>query len=312
MSAYLVEKDAKAYAQLASVPKQYPDVSIRTYHGDFLTALPSILKDIPAEAFAFFFIDPKGWRIPLKSLQPMLARSHSEVIFNFMFDFINRAASMKDATVTLALDELMPFGDFRGKLAKLERGDPSGVALERKAVLVEAFGESLSRLGNYEYVAETTVLRASKDRPLYCLFYATRHPKGIEVFRDCQMKALREQSKTRASTKVSSSETSSGQKELFQSLHDMGPDEFDSFVASEKSAAEKTLIELSPTQPKAISYEKLWPKVLARHVVRLTDVNQIAARLREQNALLFPDWERGKRVPQPNYRVQRSSIEGSC
>jgi three-Cys-motif partner protein len=68
MSAYLVEKDAKAYAQLASVPKQYPDISIRTYRGDFLTALPSILKDIPADAFAFFFIDPKGWRIPLKSL----------------------------------------------------------------------------------------------------------------------------------------------------------------------------------------------------------------------------------------------------
>src|SRR6266513_1050803 len=40
-------------------------------------------------------------------------------------------------------------------------------------------------------------LRPLKDRTLYCLFYATRHPKGIEVFRDCQIAALNTQAKTR-------------------------------------------------------------------------------------------------------------------
>jgi hypothetical protein len=119
------------------------------------------------------------------------------------------------------------------------------------------------------------------------------------------MKALTEQSITRAATKVSSAETSSGQKELFQSLHDMGPDEFTTFIAEEQAAAEKTLAELTPAQPNAITYERLWPQVLARHVVLLPDVNKIATRLREQSTLLFPDWERGKRVPQPGYRIQR-------
>jgi three-Cys-motif partner protein len=306
MSAYLVERDPKAYAQLARVPEQYPDLSVKTYQDDFLAALPNILKDIPRDAFAFFFIDPKGWRIPLKSLESLLAQRNSEVIFNFMFDFINRAASMKDDAVVRGLDELMPYGDFRKKLAELERTHPNGLAPEqRKAILVEAFGKSLSRLGKYEYVAETSILRPLKDRTLYCLFYASRHPKGIEVFRDCQMKALLEPSKTRAATKVSSAVASSGQKELFQSLHDMGPDEFTSFIAGELSDAEKTLIELTPAQPNAILYEKLWPQVLARHVVRLPDVNNIAARLRDKDTLLFPDWERGKRVPQRGYRVQR-------
>jgi three-Cys-motif partner protein len=95
MSAYLVERDAIAYKRLAEAPGKYPDVEIKTYGADFLSVLPSILKDIPAGAFAFFLIDPKGWHIPLKALAPMLARPKSEVIFNFMFEFINRAASMK-------------------------------------------------------------------------------------------------------------------------------------------------------------------------------------------------------------------------
>ena len=306
MSAFLVERDPEAYKKLAQVPMLYPDISIKTYSADFLTVLPRILADIPAGAFAFFLIDPKGWRIALNALAPMLVRANSEVIFNFMFDFINRAASIKDPAIVSGLDELMPYGDWRAELAEADRDRPRGVTSdERKAILVEGFSKSLRKLGKYEYVAETTVLRPLKDRPLYCLFYATRHQTGIEVFRDCQVKALMEQSKTRAATKFRHAETSSGQKEIFQSLHDMGPDELVSFLEAQRAEAEKTLLQLTPKTPGSILYEKLWPQVLARHVVRLPDVNKMAATLRDAGTLLFPDWEKGKRVPQPRYRTQR-------
>jgi len=306
MSAYLVERDRTAYAQLAQIVDRYSDVSIRTYQGDFLTVLPIILADIPPSAFAFFLIDPKGWRISLRSLQPLLARPNSEVIFNFMFDFINRAASIQDPMVAKGLDELMPYGDFRLRLAKLEESSSRSFAPEqRRAVLIDAFSVSLLRLGQFKYVAETTVLRPSRDRPLYCLFYATRHQKGIEVFRDCQIKALFEQSRTRAATKVRTSEDHTGQRELFQSLHDMGRDELIDFLASEQQSAEDSLIALTPTVPGAIRYRELWPLVLSRHVVRLTEINTTVARLRNQGRLLVPDWEPRKRVPQPDYRIQR-------
>ena len=94
MSAYLVERDPSAYQQLANIPPRYPDVKIKLYNDDFLTVLSKILKDVPKDAFVFFLIDPKGWRIPLGALKALLARPRSEVIFNFMFDFINRAASI--------------------------------------------------------------------------------------------------------------------------------------------------------------------------------------------------------------------------
>jgi len=307
VTAFLVERGVEAYKELSGVPAKYPDVEIKTYSADFRAVLPDILKEIPAGAFAFFLIDPKGWRVPLSALAAMLARPHSEVIFNFMFDFINRAASMKDAVT--GLNELMPCGDWRAVLEAAEGAHPGGLTSEeRKAILVDAFAANLAHYGDYEYVAETTVLRPVKDRPLYCLFYATRHPRGIEVFRDCQAEAMKEQSKTRAATKVRHVEAKTGQAEMFQSLHDMGPDDLTAFLKAERAAAAQTLLNLTPEQPDAVRYERLWPQVLARHMVRKTEVNRIAVQLRAEGRLLFPDWEKGKRVPQPHYRTQRASI----
>jgi three-Cys-motif partner protein len=306
MSAHLLERDTTAYARLAEVPKRFPDVSVSTYSGDFVGLITTILKVIPSDAFAFFFIDPKGWRIPLQQLAPLLSRANSEVIFNFMFDFINRAVNIGDANIVAGLNELIPHGDWRSKITEAETQGGGNLTPEaRKIVLVGAFTQSLAKLGNYRFVAETTILRPLKDRPLYCLCYATRHPKGIEVFRDCQFKALQEQSATRAAVKLQHAAKTSGQAEMFESLHDMGADELNAFLASERQQAERSLLELTPQKPAAVRYEMLWPEVLARHVIRRPHVNELAVKLRKAQVLEFPDWEKGKRVPQPSYRTWR-------
>lgn len=305
MTAHLVEKDPDAYTKLKLVPTQFKDIGIETYDKDFMSVVPQILSKIPQDSFVFFFLDPKGWRIPLKSLEPLLKRPHSEVIFNFMFDFINRAASMTDRQVVDGLDELIPYGDWRNTLEAAERKGALS-SEERKSILADAFGTSLMKLGKYPYVAETTVLRPVKDRPLYCLFYATRHTKGIEVFRDAQVSALKEESKTRAATKVKRTAFKTGQTEMFESLHDMAPDRLHSFFKDEVAAAERAFLDLVPSPPDSAIYETLRAQVLTRHVVRSPDVNKFAARLRKEGAITFPDWEPRKQVPQPDYRTQRA------
>jgi len=238
----------------------------------------------------------------LNKLQPLLAREKSEVIFNFMFEFINRAASMKDEKLVSGLNELMPLGDWREKL------EGATTSEERKTILTDAFSKSLLQLGQYKHICETPILRPSKDRPLYSLFYATRHDTGIEVFRDCQVRALEAQSKTRAVTKLGDTEKKTGQAEFFHSLHDMAPeDDISPLLEAERNAAGHTLLALTPIQPSSILYKDLWPQVLARHIIRRPDVNKLAAALRADGRLLFPDWEKQKQVPQPNYRVQRAS-----
>ena len=224
-----------------------------------------------------------------------------------MFDFINRAASIRDPTVIAGLEELIPFGSWRTKLNEAEQAG-NVTPDKRKAILVAAFSETLRQLGKYPYVAETTVLRPLKDRPLYCLFYATRHPKGIEVFRDCQIAALREESTTRAATKLKHSTTTTGQGEIFESLHDMAPDNLEALLQEERVKAEKKLLEPAPRDPYFLSYAELKAQVLARCVVRATDVNKIAANLYKKKRLLFPEWEKNRKVPQPAYRTQRGEL----
>src|SRR5205085_3468724 len=94
MTALLVEKNAEAHARLETLQPRYPDIEIKTYNDDFRAIVAQLAQDIPANAFAFFLIDPKGWSVPLEQLRPLMSRRKSEVVFNFMFDFINRAASM--------------------------------------------------------------------------------------------------------------------------------------------------------------------------------------------------------------------------
>lgn len=305
MTALLVERDPIAYARLAAIPPKYPDIAINTYNNNFISLVPRIIGDIPDEAFAFFLIDPKGWRIPLTQLKPLLSRPKSEVTFNFMFEFINRAASMSEPIVIKGLDELMPYGNWRQRLQDAENviGRPLSPD-ERKEILADAFSESLKQLGGYQYVAETTVLRPLRDRPLYCLFYATRHEKGIGVFRDCQVAALNEQSKTRAAHKVKHEVSSSGQSELFESMHDMGPDDTAAFLERERAASRTTILSLTPAAPGA-TYRMLWPIVLSRHVVRLTDVNAMCGALRKERTIVFPNWEERARVPKDHYVMHK-------
>ena len=85
----------------------------------------------------------------------------------------------------------------------------------------------------------------------------------------------------------------------------MGADELNEFLASERQRAERSLLELTPQKPAAIRYEMLWPEVLARHVIRHPQVNELAVKLRKAQALEFPEWEKGRRVPQPSYRTWR-------
>lgn len=306
MTAMLVEKRQDAHAKLAMLQPRFPDISIKTYNRDFRTIVQQLADDIPRDAFAFYLIDPKGWSIPLEGLRPLLCRRNSEVVFNFMFEFINRAANMNEH-VTAGLDELMPNSNWQQRLRDAEAGfRHNGLSGDdRKDVLVAAFGDSLKQIGGYAYVAEITILRPLKDRPIYCLVYGSGHESGIEVFRDCQMKALQTQAELRAQGKVKATAAKSGQSELFESMLDMAPDKTAAMLAEAKKRATAMVLEIVPQSPHYVSYKRLWATVLSKHAVKRTDVNKICAALKNSGQLMFPDWETGKRVPQDHYRAQR-------
>ena len=308
MTAHLVERDAAAFTRLAELQPLFPEVDVVTHLGDFTAIAPRIAGLIPSRAFSFVLVDPKGFSIDLQALKPLIGRPQCEVVFNFMFDFVNRFALFDDPTIAPMLDRLIPSEDWRAPLRALET-DPTATPERRKRAIVEAFERSVSKVGGYDYVADVDVRRPDRDRTLYFLVYGTRQPPGIRVFRDCQVKSLGVQADIIARKKVADQAASSSQFELLGSMHEMAPDRNKVFLAQECERAEAFLLKIVPTAGRGEAWGQIWPKVLARHVIRLSDLNKVANHHRKKGQLIFPTWPTGpKRVPDNDFPVLRGSV----
>jgi three-Cys-motif partner protein len=304
MKAILVEKRTSAHAELLKLQPRYPDVDIVPMNGDFRSEISSILSAIPQRAFAFFLIDPKGWRINIEKITPLLCRANSETLFNFMFEFINRAASMTAPDTVQGLDELLPIQGWRSELAAVEGAPEKSRPELRKRILIDAFRRVLTERGNYPYVADVPVLRPLRDRQIYSLIYATRSPAGIDVFRNCQIKTLVEQEAVRSATKVALQGATTGQADFFGTSIGLGPDPIEAFLDRQRQEAEKTLMDILG-RSKQMTWGKLWPLVLARHAVRRPELNAIAAKLKKEGKVAIPALRAPKRVPSDEFEIIR-------
>jgi three-Cys-motif partner protein len=177
--AIYLEKDDGAFGRLERfLSDQLPDnVKATAIHGDFTKCIPDILARCPTKSFVFFFIDPKGWlTVKPEILQPLLARPGSEFLINFMYDFVNRAASMEALRENIAalFGGHLDLGALPNDPAQREQ-----FLLERyRAAIVErATVGSAKALSGY-----VTILDPTSDRTKYHLVYLTRHPKGIIEF----------------------------------------------------------------------------------------------------------------------------------
>lgn len=313
MTAHLVEEKAKPFAKLTELQEMFPDVDVVPHRGDFLRIAPEISKAIAARAFTFVLVDPKGWSVDLEAIRPLLARSNCEVVFNFMFDFINRFALLEDEGIAGQLDRLIPGRDWRDRIRALEgasdlSGDGHRAADARKAALVEEFEAALGAIGGYRFVADIDVMRPASDRTLYFLVYATRRPPGMEVFRDCHVASLNAQSDIRGRRKLAGLQARSGQFELMASANDMGPDRSSVSLPREAERARRMLLELPPSDGSLIRWDAAWPLVLSRCVVRLTDLKRMANEMRKSGDLDFPGWPAGaKRTPEDAFGFRRGA-----
>ena len=298
MTAHLVEKEDEPFRELECIGDRFPEITVYPHKGDFLQLARSIASAIPQRAFTFSLIDPKGFKLDLQALEPLLARPRSEVVFNFMYEFANRFTDHPDLADTY--DRLLPGIDWRSRLASVSDDAASGPA-ERKAVLLSCFKEAVRTIGGFSYVADVDVRHPGKKRTYYFLVYATREPRGIEVFRNCQVKALEAQAQIAGQKSLAERETN-GQTSLFGSEWEGPAVDHRQFLGEQRFAARSTLMDMIAAEP-GIRWGKVWPRLLADHAIRRTDASTIAAEARKDGKIEFPDWEGRKRTPDDSYRL---------
>lgn len=212
--ALYIEEDPAAYVRLqkfleSSTP---PTVQSKSLHGDFVKLRQSILNWAGSGAFTFFFIDPKGWTgIEVETLRPLLQRPRSEFLVNFMYEFINRMASMQNWKETIAKVVGEPI-----ELVELSSDAREQKLLQtyRKNLKGNTFSASQKKRPRSAHVR---VMDPNKERPKYHLVYVTTHARGIIEFMRISEKVDLIQKQVRAVKRTSRKEAQTGITDLFGS-----------------------------------------------------------------------------------------------
>ena len=216
MRALYIERDDQAYANLKTYLSQAtpPEVAAACRHGDFVDLRGEILTWSGSTAFTFFFIDPKGWKsIGIEKLRPLVERPRSEFLINFIYDFINRTASMGEWQAEIA--------EFLGvpveAVQQLENLSPQ----DRESALLGYYRASLKAalppqkspfIGRTAYVR---VLDTQRERAKYHLVYLSSHPKGTIEFMTISHGVEAIQQRVRAERRKDKREEATRVKDMF-------------------------------------------------------------------------------------------------
>jgi three-Cys-motif partner protein len=251
---YFLERDKVAYQKLRSFAAQANDMEIRTRNSPFQDSVPDILDFVNAEkSFAFFFIDPTGWKsISMETIKPLLRYEPAEVLVNFMTSHIHRW--MHDENQSF--DELYGSSKYTKKLEGL-------VGQDLDDEMVFSYLDAISAEGPFPFVSSAVVLNPTSERAHFHLIYATRDLKGIEVFKEAERKAMRAMHELRADAKQRKRVDLHGQNELFGSTEMYKSKYFDSLHERYTTAARQEISTKLQTGV-AVEYDELW-RIAARY-----------------------------------------------
>ena len=211
--ALFIERDPTAFARLEAylAEKTPPGIEATALRGDFLELRRQVLDWCGEKAFTFFFVDPTGWiPVTIENLQPLLARPKSEFLVTFVYDWINRTASMPEwqERVTNLLGEPLTLTDL----------DPA----QREKAILDAYRRNLcvamaKEANRPPRSAYVRVLDPAKERPKYHLVYLTRHARGIVEFMETSQGVDIVQREVRAAKKDEARATRWGTPDMFGS-----------------------------------------------------------------------------------------------
>lgn len=301
MVAHLVEKRAANYAELTEAVKRFPEVEVHCYPGVAEQHAATIANCVPAGAFRFIVIDPKG--VPdVRAFKCLIEPRFTEVLINFMFQFANRFAGSSDRMPTLEgwLGGLSnEEGSWRKDFAELRGQD-------REAAITDRARQALRKMGGYTYAPALTVDETASERPLYKLIYLSRHPVGLRVFRDAHVKALEAQATYKTARKAEARRQKSGMDDLFARPSAIDPGERSALeIAGGVVAAESKMLHLLAQSPDGLSWREIWPRVLDACVVTHNQLGDRVRDLRSNAKITVPAWtSTAIRRPKDEYLIK--------
>lgn len=299
---FFLEKNRAAYAQLKQFADSVPDAKIETRNATLEESIPEIVDFVGRggpKSFPFIFIDPTGWSgFAMETIGPLLRLNPGEVLINFMTGHIRRFLDSPQEQTQESFRRLFGSAGFREKVQGLAEQD-------REDAAVNEYASNVKRVGGFASTASAIVLHPERDRTHFHLIYATRNPKGIEVFKDAEKKAMEVQELARAEAHQRKRVTRTGQHDLFSSkeLHDSSYYDSlrDRYTQKTRSAVLRAL-----ESKRRILYDDAWELAVSEPLSWESDLKQWIEDWKAEGRLSVEGTKPRQRVPhrgEANYLV---------
>ncbi|AMV29992.1 hypothetical protein VT84_36705 [Gemmata sp. SH-PL17] len=295
---FFLEEKAAAHAQLRDYANKQIDASIVTRNAALMDCIPEIIKFIQQggrSSFPFIFIDPTGWSgYDLDCIQPLLRQSPGEVLINFMTEHIRRFVSPKESRAEIidSFHRLFGTDEVFARISQI--ADPQ----DREDELFTTYANRIREVGAFEFVCPAVVLHPASERTFFHLIYATRHRRGVEVFKQVEKDAFFFQEEIRAGAKEAEQIRKTGQGSLFAEEEAKLPS-FRAITLRERylAAALRRVNELRVGR-KQVPYDEIWDAALAFPLVWESDVKEWVAEQKRVGRINVLGLAANQRVPQ--------------
>lgn len=290
---FFLEKKREAYAHLERFARSVDDAEVRTLNmtlADARDEIVSFVRAGGARSFPFIFIAPTGWSgLDMEVIRPLLQLNPSEVLINFMTDYIRRfVESPRDETAD-SFDRFFGCAGLRDRILGIS--DPQ----EREDDLVLSYARRVQQAGGYDHSCAAIVLYPQVERCFFHLIYATRNPAGVEVFKRVERDAMALMEQVRAQAQHRVEVERSGQPALFspEQLHQARrlEDLRRRYLAQAQEQAEACLRE-GP-----VPFDRLWADAMSWPLVWDGDLKEWIAGWQGQGTLEIQGMKPRQRVP---------------
>lgn len=208
-----VESDQERADLLDVHVQQAPSNIVRPeiWRKTFESAIADIVRWLEPDEFAFVFVDPFGWKslIEPSVLAPFLRRDKTELLINFMWNFLNLATGHQDQHSNL--DAVFGTGWQRDAAGNSEYKRIQLMNRYRNALIETSNGYSRQRLRT----AMLPVEYVDKKKIVFYLVYATHNPTGLIVFCQQAEEVAKQQSRLKLQHKLDAVARKQGQDDLF-------------------------------------------------------------------------------------------------